>query len=110
MKPAASGAASGVVIGISAVILLQQLALISLSDLVTGLVYLLVAALAAGVVFGIGGWLLGRSAMHRAQAMLAKEGPTDSAPPPKVSDSAAPAKASDTTPPTTDGADAPKSS
>jgi hypothetical protein len=78
VKPAVSGAASGVVIGIAAVILLQQLGEISFSDIVTGLVYLLVAAIAGGVVFGVGGWLLNRSAVMRAQKILANEGvPTE---------------------------------
>ena len=101
MKSATSGAASGVVIGISAVILLQQLGLISLSDLVGGLVYLLVGALAAGVVFGVGGWLLGRSAMQRAQAILAKEGASAA--------SSTPAKETQAEPETAGGPDAPKS-
>jgi hypothetical protein len=106
MRPASSGAACGVVIGISAVLLLQQLAWISLSDPITGITYLLVAALAAGVVFGVGGWLLGRSAMKRALSMLAAEEiPGASGGPPIESD----AKPAATDPPT-DSADAPKSS
>ncbi|MFI5414546.1 MAG: hypothetical protein ACHQ16_02630 [Candidatus Lutacidiplasmatales archaeon] len=73
MKPFLAGAASGVVVGVSAIVLLQQFGILSLSDLVTGLVYLLATAIAAGIVFGIGGWLLSRSAMKRAQGILAKE-------------------------------------
>lgn len=73
MKPTVAGAAGGVVIGVSAIVLLQQFGILSLSDLVTGLVYLLATAIAAGIVFGIGGWLLSRSAMKRAQGILAKE-------------------------------------
>lgn len=74
MRPFLSGAASGVVIGISAVVLLQQIGLLSFSDLVTGLVYLLAAAIAAGFVFGIGGSLLSSSATNRAKAILGREG------------------------------------
>jgi ABC-type Fe3+ transport system permease subunit len=110
VKPAVSGAASGVVIGVSAVILLQQLAWISLSDLVTGLTYLIVAALAAGIVFGIGGWILGRSAMQRAKAMLANELTASGATtPPIVSDSQAKDADAPSTSSDSSSADPPKS-
>ena len=73
MRPLVSGAASGVVVGISAVLLLQQLGLLSLSDFATGVAYVLSAAIAAGTVFGVGGAWLGRSANRRAMAILAKD-------------------------------------
>jgi hypothetical protein len=74
VRAAISAAASGAVIGFSAVFLLQQVGFLSLSEFATGLAYFLAAAIAGAVVFGIGGWLLSRSAIHRAKAILAKEG------------------------------------
>jgi cytochrome c biogenesis protein CcdA len=83
VRPVVSGAASGVVIGFAVVFLLQQAGVLSLSEFLPALAYVLSAAIAGGVVFGIGGWLLGRSAVRRAQEMLAKEGPVNPTSPSK---------------------------
>jgi hypothetical protein len=90
VRPGVSGAVSGAIIGFAVVFLLQQLGVLSLSDLVPGLTYFLAAVLAAAVVFGIGGWLLGRSAVRRARKILAEEGTKGgSGPPGATSDSKA---------------------
>ena len=65
MSAGGQGAGAGVVIGICAVLLGQQLALFSLSDLVPAIEYLVVGAIIGGVLFGLIGWGLGRRYLSR---------------------------------------------
>jgi hypothetical protein len=60
VSAAGQGAGAGVVIGICAVLLGQQLALFSLSDLVPAIEYIVIGAIIGGVFFGLIGWGLGR--------------------------------------------------
>jgi len=55
-----SGVGCGVVLGIVFVLLAQQFGYLALNPLVTAFVYILIAAVIGGVIFGVIGWALGR--------------------------------------------------
>lgn len=65
MGTGAKGAASGVVFGLAAVFFGQQLGLIDLSSLSSGLFSLVLGALLGGLFFGLAGALLGRRYLNR---------------------------------------------
>jgi hypothetical protein len=59
------GAGCGVVLGIVFVLLAQQLAFVSLSDLIPAIEYLVIGAVAGGLLFALIGWALGRRYLRR---------------------------------------------
>ncbi len=69
MSSTSHGAAAGAVLGIVAVLLAQQLGLLSLSDLVMSVVYLVVGIVVGTAICGAIGMALGRKwvATHTAE-------------------------------------------
>lgn len=65
MSATSSGALSGVIFGLALVFLLQQLGLLSLSALESGILYVILVAIAFGVLFGIVGTVLGKRRARR---------------------------------------------
>lgn len=65
MSATSHGAVCGIVIGICFVLLAQQFSYLDLSDLVTGLVYLVIAMVVGAAIFGAIGMALGRSYLRR---------------------------------------------
>jgi hypothetical protein len=65
MSATSQGAGSGVVLGIVFVLLAQQLAYISLSDLLPAIEYIVIGAVVGGVLFALIGWALGRRYLSR---------------------------------------------
>jgi hypothetical protein len=61
MSYPASAASSGAVLGIVLVFLVQQFGLLSLSSLLTSVLFLAVGAIVGGVVFGVAAKVAGRS-------------------------------------------------
>ncbi|HTT16513.1 MAG TPA: hypothetical protein VMH49_04050 [Thermoplasmata archaeon] len=68
MSAVSSAAGSGIVLGIVVVFLFQQFGMLGLSDLLSTLVYFVVAGLVGGVVFGGAATMLVRRARARAAA------------------------------------------
>ena len=68
MSAASYAAESGAVAGIVFVLLAQQLGYLALEDLLTGIVYLVIAGVVGGVLFGLLGWWLGRRYLQRQAA------------------------------------------
>lgn len=60
MSGGGRGAASGAILGLVAVFLLQQLSYVDLTDPTTGLWLIIVPTVIGGVLFGIAGHFLGR--------------------------------------------------
>jgi ABC-type Fe3+ transport system permease subunit len=60
MSATSQAAGSGAVIGIALVFLLQQFGVLALSDLVTSVVLVVVAAVVGGVICGLGARRAGR--------------------------------------------------
>ncbi len=71
MSAASHGAACGVVLGIVFVLLAQEFGYLDLTDLVSTLIYLVIAIVVGAVLFGLIGMALGR-------AYLAKNPPGSS--------------------------------
>lgn len=65
MSSATHGAGSGAVLGVVFVLLGQQLGYYSLSDLLTAILYLVIALILGAAVFGAIGALLGRLYLRR---------------------------------------------
>jgi NhaP-type Na+/H+ or K+/H+ antiporter len=63
--PAISGAASGAILFVVIVLLGQQFGYVDLSNLSTGLLYLIVPAVIGGVIFGVIGAGLARRAQRK---------------------------------------------
>jgi uncharacterized membrane protein YfcA len=63
--PAISGAASGAILFVVIVLLGQQFGYVDLSNLGTGLLYLIVPAVIGGVIFGVIGAGLARRAQRK---------------------------------------------
>ena len=96
MHPGRAGAASGVILGIVLVLLAQQFGYFDLSTFVNALIILIAVAILFGVVFGILGIALYRSALRRAggvQPWEAPAGTSSSSSPPPTPAPAAPAEA-----------------
>jgi hypothetical protein len=74
-----NAAVSGVVFGLAAVLLGQQLGYVDLGSLVPGVELLIEGAVVFGVVFGILGWIIGRRYARRHPA--AEKGASDGSAP-----------------------------
>jgi ABC-type Fe3+-siderophore transport system permease subunit len=77
-----SGAGAGVVLGIVFVLLAQQFGYLALNDIVTSLVYLIVAGVIGGVIFALIGWALGKRYERRHPEMM--DAPPSAASPPQT--------------------------
>ncbi|MCI4320360.1 MAG: hypothetical protein L3J87_04015 [Thermoplasmata archaeon] len=71
--PAISGAASGAILFVVVVLLGQQFGYVDLSNLTTGVLYLVVPALIGGIIFGILGGALARRARRKVLAAEIKQ-------------------------------------
>ena len=69
MAGGASGAASGAVLGLALILLIQQFGYLDFSStLLNGLVYILVFVIAFGVIFGVVGKVLRGRALRKLEA------------------------------------------
>ena len=82
MSATSQGAGCGVVLGIVFILLAQQFGLLSLSDLVTALEYLVIGAVVGGVIFALIGWALGRRYESQHPPEVAGDSMTAGATPP----------------------------
>ncbi|MCI4363108.1 MAG: hypothetical protein L3K13_02225 [Thermoplasmata archaeon] len=73
MSATSSGVVSGIIFGFALVFFLQQIGLLSLSGLATGLLYLLLFVVVFAVLFGLIGHALGK---RRARKLLPPTAPT----------------------------------
>jgi membrane protein YqaA with SNARE-associated domain len=71
MSAGSHGAGCGVVLGIILVLLAQQFAFLSLSDLVPALEDLILGAVLGGILGGLIGWALGRRYLRNQAASAA---------------------------------------
>ena len=77
MAGGGSGAASGAILGIVAVILLQQFGYLDLSNAITGLVILIITILVLAIIFGILGRALKGRAIRKAGGVKEWTEPTE---------------------------------
>ncbi len=79
MGAGSSAAGSGVIVGICIVLLAQQLGILDLSSVLTGLIYLIVFAVVFGIFFGIIGSALGRRYLRQHSGLSEWKGTAASA-------------------------------